>query len=166
MIEYVQGDILKADLEALVNPVNCVGIMGAGLALQFKRVYPRNYRIYKKACEQGRVVLGHMFTTARGMYNPRYIINFPTKHHWRDKSEQAMIEAGLCALRDEIKMRNIQSIAVPALGCGLGGLKWKVVKPIINTHLEWPGNVRVDVYEPNGSLTKPPEPRWFPRKPS
>ena len=95
MIEYVQGDILKADVEALVNPVNCVGVMGAGLALQFKNAFPRNYHLYKKACREDRVVLGRMFTTAVGMGNPKYVVNFPTKRDWRDQSERAAIEEGL-----------------------------------------------------------------------
>src|SRR5438132_12919451 len=121
MIEYRTGDILTADAEALVNTVNCVGIMGRGIALQFKNAYPANFKAYAAACRRGELQPGHMFVFETGTFtNPKYIINFPTKRHWRGKSRLEDIEAGLTALAQEIRNREIRSIAVPPLGSGLG----------------------------------------------
>ena len=123
MIQFTKGDILGQDAEALVNTVNCVGIMGRGIALQFKKAYPDNFRDYQKACNQHRVKPGKMFIFETGqLCNPRYIINFPTKRHWKSKSRMEDIRAGLHALVTEMKTPNIKSIAIPPLGCGLGGL--------------------------------------------
>ena len=122
MIEYKAGNILKEDAEALVNPVNCVGIMGRGLALQFKKEFPRNFTSYAAACKRNEVQPGRMFVFETGqLTSPRYIINFPTKRHWRGKSRMEDIEAGLAALAEEIRSGSIRSIAIPPLGCGLGG---------------------------------------------
>src|SRR5271154_4123778 len=114
MIEYRTGDILTADAEALVNTVNCVGIMGRGIALQFKNAFPDNFKAYAAACARGEVQPGRMFVYDTGtMTNPKFIINFPTKRHWRGKSRVEDIEAGLVALAGEIRERQIRSIAIP-----------------------------------------------------
>ena len=125
MITLTKGNILKADVEALVNTVNCVGIMGKGIALQFKQAFRDNFQAYANACRKGEVKPGQMFTfpTDR-MINPKYIINFPTKRHWRGKSKINDIEMGLGALIAEVRNLGIQSIAVPPLGCGYGGLEF------------------------------------------
>ena len=125
MIEFRTGDILKADAEALVNTVNCVGVMGRGIALQFKNAFPDNFKAYEAACEREEVQPGKMFVFETGtLTNPKFIINFPTKRHWRGKSRIEDIESGLKALVEEIRQRGIRSIAIPPLGSGLGGLDW------------------------------------------
>src|SRR5258708_28155490 len=155
MIEYRTGDIFQVDAEALVNTVNCVGIMGRGIALQFKNVYPENFKAYEAACRRGEVQPGRMFVfETRQLTNPKYIINFPTKRHWRGKSRMEDIDAGLRALVSEIEKRRIRSIAVPPLGCGLGGLNWSEVRPKIVNALEKLPDVRVVLFEPSGA----PEP--------
>src|SRR5271169_1518288 len=132
MIEFASGDILQADVEALVNTVNCVGIMGRGIALQFKNAFPGNFKAYEAACAREEVQPGKMFVfETEALTNPKYIINFPTKRHWRGKSRIEDIEAGLTALGAEIRTRGIQSVAIPPLGCGLGGLDWEEVRPRI-----------------------------------
>jgi len=132
MIEYKSGNILQEDAEAIVNTVNCVGIMGKGLALQFKKAYPYNFRSYAIACKNDEVQPGRMFITGTGLsVNPRLIINFPTKHHWRDDSRIEDIKSGLLSLVEVIRRYEIQSIAIPPLGCGLGGLKWEEIRPLI-----------------------------------
>ena len=114
MIRFETGDILAEDAEALVNTVNCVGVMGRGIALQFKKAFPENFRTYAEACKRGEVQPGRMFLFETGeLTNPRYIINFPTKRHWRGNSRIEDIEAGLEALGDVIRERGIRSIAVP-----------------------------------------------------
>jgi O-acetyl-ADP-ribose deacetylase (regulator of RNase III) len=152
MITFTTGDILKADAEALVNTVNCVGIMGRGIALQFKNAFPENFKAYEGACAHQDVQPGKMFVFATGtMMNPKYIINFPTKRHWRGKSRMEDIEAGLVALADEIKRRRIASIAIPPLGAGLGGLAWGAVRTRIEAALRGLADVNIIVYEPNGA---------------
>src|SRR5262249_34013059 len=132
MIELTQGDILKADAEALVNTVNCAGVMGRGIALQFKRAFPENFTAYAAACRREEVPRGRMLAVeTRRPANPRYIVNFPTKRHWKEKSRMADIEHGLEALVADVKRLGIRSIAVPPLGCGLGGLDWSEVRPRI-----------------------------------
>lgn len=148
-IRLVHGDILAAEAEALVNPVNCVGVMGKGLALQFKRAFPENYIAYYKACKEGLVKPGTVFVYSDPMHMlPHHIINFPTKRHWRDKSHMGDIALGLVSLVSEVRRLNIMSIAIPPLGCGLGGLQWGEVLPCIQktfTNAELP--TRVDIYE-------------------
>ena len=152
MIEYVSGDILKCEAEALVNTVNCVGMMGRGIALQFKSAYPENFKAYAAACKQGEVQPGRMFIHETGQLTPpRYIINFPTKRHWRGKSRIEDIEAGLVALADVIRTKHIHSIAIPPLGSGLGGLEWSEVKPRIEVALREVSDVQVMVFEPGGA---------------
>ena len=151
MIRYARGDILEADAEGLVNPVNCVGVMGRGLALQFKRAYPANFKAYAAACERSEIQPGHMFVFDAGeLTNPRYIVNFPTKVHWRDKSRIEHIEVGLEALVAETTAREIRSIAIPPLGSGLGGLDWGEVRPLIERAVAELPQVDVVVYEPIG----------------
>lgn len=152
MIEYKSGDILSEDAEALVNTVNCVGVMGRGIALQFKKAFPENFKAYASACKREEVQPGRMFVFETGqLTNPRYIINFPTKRHWRGKSRMEDIEAGLKALVDTVHRYNIRSIAIPPLGSGLGGLDWSDVRSHIETALQPLTDVRVIVYEPAGA---------------
>lgn len=152
MIEMMKGDILSDDAEALVNTVNCVGIMGRGIALQFKKAFPDNFKAYEKACNQGVVQPGHMFVYETGqLTSPRLIINFPTKRHWRGKSLMGDIEAGLEDLVQVLRARQVQSVAIPPLGSGLGGLNWADVKDRIEQALTALADVRVTVYEPDGS---------------
>lgn len=136
MIKYKIGDIFEEDAEALVNSVNCVGVMGRGIALQFKRQFPANFKAYQSACKREEVKPGRMFVFETGCAtNPRYIINFPTKVHWRGKSRLDYIKTGLNALAEEIRARNIRSIAVPPLGTDLGKLDWGEVRPLIEATL-------------------------------
>lgn len=152
MISYTTGDILNADVEALVNTVNCVGIMGRGIALQFKNMFPENFEDYAAACGRDEVQPGKMFVhDTRTLTNPRYIVNFPTKRHWRGKSRIEDIDSGLVALREEIQRRGIRSIAIPPLGSGLGGLDWSVVKPRIAKALAGLDPVDIRIYEPKGA---------------
>ena len=148
MIEYKKGDILREDVEALVNAVNCVGVMGRGIALQFKNVFPENFKAYAAACDRNEVQPGRMliFKTGR-LTNPKYIINFPTKRHWRGKSRIEDIDAGLVSLVREIRSHNIRSIAIPPLGSGLGGLDWSAVRPRIEKSLSGLDAVRVVIFE-------------------
>lgn len=154
MIEFSQGNLLEAKVEALVNTVNCVGVMGKGIALQFKQAFPENFRQYKQACDRGEVQPGQMFTVATGnLLNPRYIINFPTKRHWKGNSKLEDVQAGLTALVQEVNRLEIQSIAIPPLGCGNGGLDWAVVKPLIMNAFADLSNVEVIIFEPGGTPT-------------
>lgn len=152
MIEIAKGNILEADAEALVNTVNCVGFMGKGIALQFKQAFPANFKAYEAACEAGEVVPGRMFIfDNKRLINPRYIINFPTKRHWRGKSRIEDIRSGLKALIADVRRLNIQSIAVPPLGCGLGGLDWRRVRPMIEEAFAEAPEVKVLLFEPVGT---------------
>lgn len=149
MIEYKTGDIIAEDVEALVNTVNCVGIMGRGIALQFKNAFPENFEAYKAACHREEVQPGRMFVfETNQLTNPRYIINFPTKRHWRGKSRTEDIEAGLKTLVQEITNLGIRSIAIPPLGSGLGGLNWWDVRYKIADALSILPDVKVVVFEP------------------
>lgn len=153
MIEYETGDILKADVQALVNTVNCVGVMGKGIALQFKLKFPENFRAYKKVCNQDELEPGRLFVFDRGQLfeedrGPQYIINFPTKTHWRKPSKLEYIEGGTDALVEEVQQRDIESIAIPPLGCGNGGLEWEEVGAIIEQRMEALPDVRVVLYPP------------------
>lgn len=152
MIQYTSGNILHADVEALVNTVNCVGIMGRGIALQFKNAYPENFAAYARACKAEDVRPGRMFVYDTGaLTNPRYIVNFPTKRHWKGKSRMEDIESGLEDLERVIRSKGIRSIAIPPLGAGLGGLDWAEVKPRIEQAMASLDDVVVQVYEPNGA---------------
>ncbi len=152
MIEEGKGNLLQAEAEALVNTVNCVGFMGKGIALQFKQAFPGNYEAYQRACKSGEVRPGRMFIFNTGsMVNPKYIINFPTKRHWRGDSKIEDIESGLKALIEQVRKLGIKSIAVPPLGCGLGGLSWSVVGPMIVHAFEQLAEVRALLYAPHGA---------------
>lgn len=149
MLVFRHGDIFSDGAEAIVNTVNCVGVMGRGIALQFKNRYPDNFFAYAAACRDGRVNPGKMFVFPTGRAaNPRYVINFPTKRHWRGKSVIADIRAGLRDLVTVIHDKHIRSIALPPLGCGLGGLDWGMVKKTIVEALAPLEEVEVRVYEP------------------
>lgn len=157
MIEYKTGDLLAEPAEALVNTVNCVGVMGRGVALQFKNAFPENFQEYAIRCRWGEMRPGKMFVfELQRTTGPRYIINFPTKRHWRGKSRMADIEAGLRALAEEIRSREIRSIALPPLGSGLGGLDWPKVRARIQTALEDLPEVQIAVFEPDGDQTRRP----------
>ena len=148
MIEYKNGDILREDVEAIVNTVNCVGIMGRGLALQFKNKFPQNFKEYQLACKNKEVQLGKMFVHQTGqLINPKYIINFPTKGHWKQNSKIEDISNGLDDLITIIEKYSIKSIAIPPLGSGLGGLDWKMVKKLIEEKLK-NINCTVILFEP------------------
>ena len=152
MIQFEEGDILHADAEALVNTVNCVGIMGRGIALQFRKEFPENYKAYKAVCNRKELHPGMMLVFDLNRFeNPRYVINFPTKRHWRGKSRVEDIQSGLAALVEEVRRRSIESVAVPPLGCGLGGLDWGQVRPLIEEAFRTLPDVRVLVYEPAGA---------------
>ena len=152
MIEYGSGDILRTDAEALVNTVNCVGIMGRGIALQFKEAYPKNFKAYEAACARKEVQPGRMFVFETGqLTSPKYIINFPTKRHWRGKSRMEDIDSGLKALVEEVRNRGIRSIAIPPLGSGLGGLNWAEVRARIEAALRGVNDLHVIVFEPNSA---------------
>ena len=153
MIKYKTGDILAEDAEALVNTVNCVGVMGRGIALQFKRAFPGNFKAYAARCKRGEMQPGQVFVFETGqLTNPHYIINFPTKRHWRGKSRLEDIESGLVSLATEIRTRGIRSIAIPPLGSGLGGLEWPEVRRRVQAALEKFDDVKVVVFEPSGPV--------------
>lgn len=148
-MRFVQGNLLNAETDTLVNTVNTVGVMGKGIALMFKERFPKNYEAYVAACERGEVQIGKMFVTSNDELNgPRWIINFPTKKHWRQPTKLEWVEAGLVALKSVIIEKGISSIAIPPLGCGNGGLDWKVVRPLIETMLGDLQLVDIVVYEP------------------
>lgn len=152
MMEFKQGNLLEEKTEALVNTVNGVGVMGKGIALQFKQAYPENFRQYEKACRTKEVQPGQMFTVPTGsLLNPRYIINFPTKRHWKNKSQIEDIKSGLLALVAEVERLGITSIAIPPLGCGNGGLDWQEVKPLIVSAFAQMSDVQVVIFEPSGA---------------
>lgn len=149
MIRFTQGNLLEAPVDAVVNTVNTVGVMGKGIALMFKERFPENCAAYEAACKAGEVRVGSMFVTPGvELDGPRWIINFPTKQHWRNPTKLEWVESGLAALKHEILGLGIRSIAIPPLGCGNGGLEWIAVRPLIEAALgDLPG-VDVVVYEP------------------
>lgn len=154
MIQESHGNLLDAKAEALVNTVNTVGVMGKGIALQFRRAFPENYKAYKRACDQGAIELGRMFiwdAGALGGDGPRYIINFPTKKHWRSKSKLSDIRAGLEDLVRKLKDLSIESVAVPPLGCGHGGLRWDEVRRLMVQAFDEVPDVTVLLYPPEGA---------------
>jgi O-acetyl-ADP-ribose deacetylase (regulator of RNase III) len=149
----VQGDLLKQlDVDAIVNTVNCVGVMGKGIALQFKKKWPDNFKLYAEACKSGLVKPGLMFVYDAGLLaSPKFIINFPTKDHWRGSSRIEFIHDGLIDLIAQIKAHQITSIAIPPLGCGNGGLDWRDVKPLIEQAFAEMPEVEVKLFEPTGA---------------
>jgi len=152
MIEITKGNLLATDVEALINTVNTVGVMGKGIALQFKKAFPENFTAYKKVCSDGLVKPGNMFIVdLHSLTNPKYIINFPTKRHWKGKSRIEDIQSGLMDLVDEVKRLDIRSVAVPPLGCGLGGLNWPDVYRLMQKAFENVAEVQWLVFEPKGT---------------
>ena len=150
MLRFTKGDILQSDAEALVNTVNTVGVMGKGIALQFKRTFPENFKAYEKACKLGEVMVGKMFVYERNsLNNPVYIFNFPTKKHWKGQSKQEYIELGLIDLVYQVKTLGIQSIAIPPLGCGNGGLDWIIVREMMIAALELLPDIVIEIFEPH-----------------
>lgn len=148
-MQFLQGNLLDAEVEAVVNTVNTVGVMGKGIALMFKERFPENYKAYAAACKEGKVQVGAMFVTAGvELDGPRWIINFPTKKHWRQPTKLEWVRTGLEALKKELQEKKIRSIALPPLGCGNGGLEWAVVRPLIEETLADLPDVDVLVYEP------------------
>lgn len=149
MLQYLHGNLLEAQTEALVNTVNEAGVMGKGIALAFKDAFPENTRLYAKACEGGEVQVGRMFVTENAaLVGPKWIINFPTKKHWRNPSKVQWIRDGLADLVKVIHQKGIRSIAVPPLGCGNGGLDWRDVRPLIENALAGIPDLDVKVYAP------------------
>lgn len=152
MIREASGNLLAADAEALVNTVNTVGVMGKGIALQFRRAYPEMFAVYQREAKAGRVQLGHMNVWQTGALDgPKYVINFPTKAHWRASSKLADIDAGLVDLVRVVKELEIRSIAIPPLGCGHGGLFWSDVEPRIRSALEALDEVDVLLFAPGAT---------------
>jgi len=151
MVDIVKGNLLEADADALVNTVNTVGVMGKGIALQFKQAFPDNFRAYEKAVVAGEVVPGRMFVFNTGRLRPRYIINFPTKRHWRGRSRIEDIRSGLEDLVRVVRNLGTQTLAVPPLGCGNGGLDWRDIRPLIESAMAEVPDVHVLLFEPSGA---------------
>ncbi len=145
MVTFVKGDIFKSPAQVLTNTVNCVGVMGKGVALEFKNRYPKMFGDYKSKCDLGEVKPGQPYLWED---DSAQVLNFPTKRHWRDGSLLQDIEDGLKHLASSYEKLGIQSIAMPALGCGLGGLKWSEVQPLIVKYLGNIPDLDVYVYEP------------------
>ena len=161
-ITYKTGTLFTETVDALVNTVNTVGVMGKGVALQFKERYPENYRLYKLACDRGEVKTGQMFITETGLFTPCYIINFPTKEHWKGFSKLSYIEHGLDSLIEVIQRLQIRSVAMPPLGSGNGGLQWSVVKPLILEKIAVLPKVEFIIYEPSDIAYQTPRTRTKP----
>lgn len=156
-ITLTHGDLLKqVDVDAIVNTVNCVGVMGKGIALQFRNKWPENFRAYEAVCKAKKLRPGQMFVFDSGaLVKPNFIVNFPTKDHWRDKSRIEYISDGLVDLVAQVRRLGIRSIAIPPLGCGNGGLDWAEVKPLIESAFAGLPDVDVRLFPPDGA----PEPK-------
>jgi len=149
VIHFVRGNVLKSNAMALVNTVNTVGIMGKGIAYQFKKAYPEMYKEYQSACKLGEVQIGKMWIWKNpSIFGPQYIINFPTKQDWRNDSRIEDVEKGLDDLVKVIKKLSISSIAIPPLGCGNGKLKWEIVKDLIINAVSPLNDVSIEIFEP------------------
>jgi O-acetyl-ADP-ribose deacetylase (regulator of RNase III) len=155
VIRFLRGNLFDSDAEALVNTVNTHGVMGKGIALEFKKRFPANYEFYRQACEQGQVQIGKMLVFPTQSLQPQYIINFPTKQHWRGRSKLEYIQRGLQDLVCVVQQQGIRSIALPPLGCGHGGLRWEQVKPLIEQAFASLPDVEVQVYEPTEPSLSP-----------
>lgn len=161
VFELVKGNLFEAPVEALVNPVNCLGVMGKGLAYEFSKRFITASSRYVKACQLGEVTIGKVYVVDLHRQDVlRYLIHFPTKKHWRDDSRLEWIESGLVSLVHEVRARGIRSIAIPALGCGYGGLAWPLVRLLIEKAMAGLSDVRTLVYEPHEA----PSPLPFVRK--
>lgn len=152
MVKVATGNLLRAEVDALVNTVNTVGVMGKGVAYQFKQAFPANFKAYEAACKRGEVQIGRMFVTYTGKLEPRLIINFPTKQHWKGNSKIEDIEAGLEDLIKVVQEQDIRSIALPPLGCGLGGLRWDEVRPLIEEAFHALPSVDVLLFAPGQAV--------------
>src|ERR1039457_4378235 len=150
MVTTKTGDMFSSEAQTLVNTVNCVGVMGKGVALAFKERFPEMYRDYVRLCDARRVQLGEPYLYKQ-LTGP-WILNFPTKDHWRSVSRLSDIIRGLQYLEEHYEEWGITSLAVPPLGCGQGGLEWRVVGPTLYRHLSRL-NIPVELYAPYG--TKP-----------
>lgn len=149
MLNFTTGNLLEARSQALVNTVNTVGVMGKGIALMFKERFGDNYRQYASACKEGKVQTGQMFITELSeLDGPRWIVNFPTKQHWRSPSQLKWVIEGLHDLRQFLLENNVKSIAIPPLGAGNGGLSWELVRPEIELALGDIPNIEITVFEP------------------
>ena len=149
MIRFIKGNLIEAKVDALVNTVNTVGVMGKGIALMFKDAFPDNYKLYETACKADKVKVGRMFVVERNeLFGPKWIINFPTKKHWRHPTKMEWVTDGLKELRTFIIEKEIKSIAIPPLGCGNGGLDWQDVRKVIENSLSNIDGVDISVYEP------------------
>jgi O-acetyl-ADP-ribose deacetylase (regulator of RNase III) len=152
MVALASGNLLQAQVDALVNTVNTVGVMGKGVAYQFKQAYPENFKAYAAACKSGEVNLGRMFVTHTGQLMPRLIVNFPTKGHWKGNARIDDVRAGLNDLVQVVRSQGIRSIAIPPLGCGLGGLRWEEVRPLIEGAFKELPDVEVLLYTPGQAV--------------
>ena len=160
-MRFTQGNLLEARVDAVVNTVNTVGVMGKGIALMFKERFPENYKAYAAACKAEAVRVGQMFVTASvELEGPRWIINFPTKQQWYQPTRLEWVRSGLVALKNVIREKQIKSIALPPLGCGNGGLDWAVVRPLIEATLNDLSGVEVLIFEPAENIicNKQPSP--------
>lgn len=162
MVTLSHGNLLDAPVEALVNSVNTVGVMGKGIALQFKRAFPENFKAYESACKRGEVQIGRLFIHQTGRLQPRWILNVPTKRDWRQPSRLSDVRKGIAALVAAVEQLDISSVAVPPLGCGAGGLSWSVVCPLIERAFAPLEHVRVLVFQPGEA----PAPRAMPNRTS
>ena len=155
MIEFTTGNLMASQDAVLVNTVNTVGVMGKGIALQFKDEFPHNFEVYADACRKGELYPGKLLIVKD--YSTRYgektIVNFPTKVHWRNPSRYEYIEKGLVALRKYLEDEKVESISIPPLGCGNGGLDWRRVKPMIFSALEGL-ETNIHIYEPSTMVNK------------
>lgn len=153
MIRYVTGNILNSSADALVNTVNTVGVMGKGIALQFKRQFPNNFKVYKAACDNKQLKIGELLVVEDEslVTGKKIIINFPTKNHWRHPSDYEFIEKGLEALVEVIQEKEIETVAIPPLGSGNGGLDWNRVKAMIEHKLQML-DCTVYLYEPTNEI--------------
>jgi O-acetyl-ADP-ribose deacetylase (regulator of RNase III) len=151
MIHYKNGDLLEDDSQMFVNPVNCLGVMGKGLALQFRKKYPENYQMYRAACAKRWLKPGGMIVCDRVDYDdwPRYIANVATKNDWRKPSKEEWVESCLHSIAWLLETTEVETIALPALGCGLGGLEWERVEALTQLHLGSVAGVRINLYTPH-----------------
>lgn len=148
VIEVGAGSILDAQVEAIVNPANCVGAMGAGLALEIRRKWPTVYdSLYQATCD-GIVHIGSVHWSSTGVAQPRWAIHLPTKLHWRNPSKLEWVEAGMQDLVAQVRLEDVKSVAIPALGCGLGGLRWEEVEPVIKKACESEPSVKWVIFPP------------------
>ncbi|GCC51273.1 phosphatase [Chryseotalea sanaruensis] len=152
-MQYIKGNLLDAKTQALVNTVNTVGVMGKGIALQFKEAFPNNYRAYIDVCKRGELTPGKLLVVKEPILEGvKIIVNFPTKTLWHLKSKYDYIEQGLQELVNVVRQENIKSIAIPPLGCGNGGLKWEKVRGLMEKYLGHLTDVDILIYEPNEAV--------------